>query len=72
MPADGRKSLQKSPSDDIDHDDEHDDNMNDYDEDDDDDDDESRGEPDWVISSVHPISVQLLHSSLARLPPNCQ
>ena len=44
---------------------------NDENDDSDEDDDEKwRGESDWVISSVHPISVQLLHSSLD--PPNCQ
>ena len=48
-----------------------DDNDDDDDEDEGvDDDEEWRGESDWVISSVHPISVQLLHSSLD--PPNCQ
>ena len=39
------------------------------DDDDDDDDDDTWGESDWVISSVHPISVQLLHSSLANKLP---
>ena len=44
----------------------------DYDDDFDDDDDagESCGESDWVISSVHPPSVQLLHSSLGGKLPN--
>ena len=52
------------------------DDNDDNDDDDDDkdevveDDEEWGGESDWVISSVHPISVQLLHSSLD--PPNCQ
>ena len=38
--------------------------------DDDDDAGESCGESDWVISSVDPLSVQLLHSSLGGKLPN--